>query len=88
METGFRRASRAARRGVVLAPPSSQQPEGDQPLTHVANPLSLIVEQAGGVATTGEENILGITPAQPDHRIAAVLGSRDNIGDLLCCLNE
>jgi len=48
-------------------------------LMYEANPMSFIVEQAGGLATTGKLRILDITPAQIHQRVPVILGSRNEV---------
>ncbi len=74
--------------GTFLYPPTGKAPAGKLRLMYEANPMAMIIEQAGGLATTGQENILDVTPTDLHQRIPVVLGSRDNIADLLCCLAE
>jgi fructose-1,6-bisphosphatase I len=40
------------------------------------NPLAFIAEQAGGLATTGRERILEITPTKLHQRIPYYVGSK------------
>lgn len=61
--------------GVFLYPPSKKTPDGKLRLLYEANPLSLIAEQAGGVATNGFTRILDIIPTDPHMRTALVIGS-------------
>jgi fructose-1,6-bisphosphatase I len=44
-----------------------------------ANPMSFIVEQAGGLATNGHERILDLTPGKLHERVAVVLGSKNEV---------
>lgn len=48
-------------------------------LMYEANPMAMLVEQAGGVATTGEQRILDIVPAQLHQRVPVILGSRNEV---------
>ncbi|HPQ95202.1 MAG: class 1 fructose-bisphosphatase [Thiothrix sp.] len=48
-------------------------------LMYEANPMSLIVEQAGGVSTTGRERILDIKPQDLHQRVPVILGSRNEV---------
>ena len=41
-----------------------------------ANPMALLVEQAGGAATNGRERILEVAPTQLHQRVPVFLGSR------------
>jgi fructose-1,6-bisphosphatase I len=44
-----------------------------------ANPLAYLVEQAGGLATTGRERILDIEPRQIHQRVPLIIGSPDDV---------
>jgi fructose-1,6-bisphosphatase I len=48
-------------------------------LMYEANPMSFIVEQAGGMATNGEERILDIQPQSLHERVAVFLGSKNEV---------
>jgi len=48
-------------------------------LMYEANPMSFIVEQAGGAASTGRERILGLQPAGLHQRVPVILGSRNEV---------
>ncbi len=48
-------------------------------LMYEANPMSMIVEQAGGLASTGYERILEVKPTNLHQRIPVILGSRDEV---------
>ena len=48
-------------------------------LMYEANPMALIVEQAGGVATTGYQRILDIPPAKIHQRCAVIMGSKNEV---------
>jgi len=74
--------------GLFLYPPTHNAPEGKLRLMYEANPMAMIIEQAGGTATTGTENILDISPDNLHQRVPVVLGSPDNIDDLRSCLSE
>jgi fructose-1,6-bisphosphatase I/sedoheptulose-1,7-bisphosphatase len=65
------------RGGVFLYPKDNKDPAkpGRLRLLYEANPISLIIEQAGGLATNGSERILGIQPTALHQRIGFVFGS-------------
>jgi fructose-1,6-bisphosphatase I len=44
-----------------------------------ANPMALIVEQAGGAATDGKTRILDLKPKGLHQRVAVVLGSKNEV---------
>jgi fructose-1,6-bisphosphatase I len=48
-------------------------------LLYEANPMSFIVEQAGGLSSTGRERILEVQPEALHQRIPVVLGSRNEV---------
>ncbi|MCL1126967.1 class 1 fructose-bisphosphatase [Shewanella surugensis] len=48
-------------------------------LMYEANPMAWLVEQSGGKASTGYENILDIEPEHIHQRVAVILGSRNEV---------
>ncbi|MEZ5536652.1 MAG: class 1 fructose-bisphosphatase [Thiolinea sp.] len=48
-------------------------------LMYEANPMSMLIEQAGGAATTGRERILDIQPTELHQRVPVVLGSKNEV---------
>jgi fructose-1,6-bisphosphatase len=44
-----------------------------------ANPISLLIEQAGGRATTGRQRLLEVQPETLHQRIPVILGSRNEV---------
>jgi fructose-1,6-bisphosphatase I len=65
-------------RGGVYLYPGDRRPnyhDGRLRLVYEANPLALVVEQAGGMATDGIRRILDVTPSRPHARIPLVFGS-------------
>src|SRR3984893_10105841 len=69
------------RGGVFLYPRDNKDrsKEGRLRLMYEANPMAMIVEQAGGCATTGRERILDIAPANIHQRVPLILGSRNEV---------
>ncbi len=53
--------------------------EGKLRLMYEANPMALIVEQAGGAATTGRERILDLQPRELHQRVPVILGSKNEV---------
>jgi fructose-1,6-bisphosphatase I len=70
-----------ARGGVFLYPRDARDPSrpGRLRLMYEANPMALIVEQAGGRATTGTERILDVAPTSLHQRVPVILGSREEV---------
>ncbi|AKS42096.1 class 1 fructose-bisphosphatase [Wenzhouxiangella marina] len=48
-------------------------------LMYEANPMAMIVEQAGGAATTGRQRILELEPQEIHQRVPVILGSRAEV---------
>ena len=70
------------RGGVFLYPKDNRDPSkaGKLRLMYEANPLGLVVEQAGGKITNPCENMLEIQPTGLHQRVAVVLGSAEEVG--------
>jgi fructose-1,6-bisphosphatase I len=69
------------RGGVFMYPLDSKMKDkgGKLRLMYEANPMALIVEAAGGAATTGRERILDIQPTKLHQRVPVVLGSKNEV---------
>ena len=69
------------RGGIFLYPWDSREPNkpGKLRLMYEANPMSMLVEQAGGAATNGEQRILDIQPTTLHQRVSVVLGSKNEV---------
>ena len=69
------------RGGIFIYPRDQKDPGkmGKLRLMYEANPMSMIVEQAGGAATDGYTRILDIQPTQLHQRVAVFLGSRNEV---------
>ena len=48
-------------------------------LMYEANPMAMIIEQAGGAATTGYERIMDIVPTKIHQRCAVIMGSKNEV---------
>ena len=69
------------RGGDFLYPRDNKEPAkaGRLRLLYEANPMALIVEQAGGLASTGRERILEISPNGLHQRVPLIFGARDEV---------
>jgi fructose-1,6-bisphosphatase I len=74
--------------GVFLYPADSKSPQGKLRLLYEANPLAFIAEQAGGLATDGEQNILDIEPTDLHQRTPLLIGSRDDVQFVMNTVNQ
>lgn len=71
------------RGGIFMYPNNAklrqQGKDGKLRLMYEANPMAMIVEQAGGAASTGEQRILDVEPSEIHQRIPVILGSREEV---------
>ena len=65
--------------GIYMYPATESSPEGKLRLMYEANPMAFIVEQAGGIATTGSQRILEVTPHKLHQRTPLFIGSPDMV---------
>lgn len=69
------------RGGIFMYPADRREPDkpGKLRLMYEANPMSFLVEQAGGMATNGRQRIMEIQPSKLHERVAVFLGSRNEV---------
>ena len=65
--------------GVFLYPADTNAPSGKLRLLYEAAPLALVVEQAGGAAIDGTNDILDITPTELHQRTPLIIGSKRDV---------
>lgn len=69
------------RGGIFLYPYDLKDPKkaGRLRLMYEANPMSMLVEQAGGASTTGRVRILEIEPTELHQRVPVIIGSKNEV---------
>ena len=69
------------RGGVFMYPWDKREPNkpGKLRLMYEANPMSWLIEQAGGAATNGQQRIMDIEPTQLHQRVSVILGSKNEV---------
>ncbi len=67
------------RGGVFMYPRDAKHVKGRLRLMYEANPMSFIVEQAGGAATDGRTRILDLEPTGLHQRVGLVIGSKNEV---------
>ncbi len=69
------------RGGIFMYPWDKREPgkPGMLRLMYEANPMSFLVEQAGGAATNGLQRIMEIQPTQLHERVSVMLGSKNEV---------
>ncbi len=61
--------------GIFLYP----GPKGKLRLLYEASPLAMVVEQAGGAASTGAERILDLQPQSLHQKVPLIIGSKEDV---------
>jgi len=74
------------RGGLFTYPADNKNPEKPYKLRlmYEANPMSFLVEQAGGMSMTSEGRIMAIEPSDIHQRVEVILGSKNEVE---ACLN-
>jgi len=69
------------RGGIFMYPMDSKiaKQGGKLRLMYEANPMSFIVEQAGGLSSTGHQRIMEIQPTGVHQRVPVILGSKNEV---------
>lgn len=74
--------------GIFIYPADKKNPNGKLRLQYECNPMSFIVEVAGGVATTSKENILDIQPTELHQRVPIFIGSKQMVDKAVSFVNN
>lgn len=69
--------------GVFGYPGDNKNKNGKLRLLYEAAPMAFIMEQAGGMASTGNERIMDIIPNAVHQRVPVILGSKDDVQELV-----
>ncbi|CAG9165285.1 Fructose-1,6-bisphosphatase class 1 [Cupriavidus laharis] len=69
------------RGGIFMYPWDKREPQkaGKLRLMYEANPMAMLVEQAGGAATNGHIRILDVQPEKLHQRVSVILGSKNEV---------
>ncbi|PZV07697.1 MAG: class 1 fructose-bisphosphatase [Leptolyngbya sp.] len=65
--------------GVFLYPGTTKKPEGKLRLLYETAPLAFLIEQAGGRASTGTGDIMGVVPGEIHQRTPFIVGSKEDV---------
>ncbi|GJD06580.1 Fructose-1,6-bisphosphatase, cytosolic [Galdieria sulphuraria] len=68
--------------GIFCYPADKKNPNGKLRLLYEGAPMAFLMEQAGGKASTGTENILDIQPHSIHQRTPVFMGSYEDVCDL------
>lgn len=62
--------------GLFMYPADSKNPNGKLRLIYECNPMSYIIEMAGGIGSTGTQPVLEVTPTELHMRVPIFIGSK------------
>ena len=62
-----------------MYPGTVKQPQGKLRLLYESAPLAFLMEQAGGRASTGTQDILDVVPTKLHERSPLIVGSKENV---------
>ena len=68
-----------SRGGVFLYPADSKDLPGRLRLMYEGNPIAFIIEQAGGLASTGRERLMEVVPQDLHQKVPVIFGSRAEV---------
>ncbi len=74
--------------GVFIYPADRKNTNGKLRLLYEASPMAFLIEQAGGLSTTGEKSILDIVPEGLHQRVPVIIGSRWEVEKYLEFITE
>lgn len=74
--------------GIFIYPHSSKYPNGKLRLMYECNPLSFIIEQAGGKATNGSKRIMEVEAKSIHQQTPIYIGSKENVDKVTEFLEE
>lgn len=74
--------------GIFLYPPTEKAPNGKLRLLYECNPMSFIVEQAGGISSTGKGRIMEVEPNDLHQRVPMFIGSKNMVNQILDYIKE
>lgn len=69
--------------GIFGYPDDKKSKNGKLRLLYEGFPMAYLVEQAGGLATTGKMPILDIQPTEIHQRTGIFLGSKEDVEDIM-----
>lgn len=74
--------------GIFMYPATKDCPKGKLHLLYECIPMAYIIEQAGGLATTGSMPILDVIPKSIHQRSPIFLGSTEDVQDVIDCFTR
>jgi len=62
--------------GIFLYPADKSNANGKLRLLYECNPMSYLIEMAGGLSTNGHDSILNLQPTELHQRVPVFIGSK------------
>ena len=69
--------------GIFGYPGDAKNPNGKLRLLYEGAPMSFIVEQAGGLSTTGKQRVMEVQPEFVHQRVPIVMGSKEDVQEVI-----
>lgn len=69
--------------GVFGYPADKKNTTGKLRLLYEAAPMSFLIEQAGGLSSTGKERIMDIAPENVHQRVPVIMGSKNEVQEVI-----
>jgi len=69
--------------GIFGYPGDKKNPNGKLRLLYEGAPMSFIIEQAGGLSTTGRERVMDLEPKAVHQRVPVILGSKNLVQEVI-----
>ncbi|XP_076355538.1 fructose-1,6-bisphosphatase 1-like [Tachypleus tridentatus] len=69
--------------GIFMYPATKDSPSGKLRLLYECNPMAYLIEQAGGIASTGKIPVLDVIPEKIHERSPIFLGSTEDVEEIL-----
>merc|ERR1711879_714207 len=69
--------------GVFGYPGDTKNPNGKLRLLYEGAPMSFIMEQAGGLSTTGTQRVMEIQPEIVHQRVPMIMGSKNDVQEII-----
>jgi fructose-1,6-bisphosphatase I len=73
--------------GVFIYAETTSHPHGKLRLMYECNPISFLIEQAGGKASSGNTRIMDVKPTAIHQRLPVIIGSSEMVDEVLGFLN-
>jgi fructose-1,6-bisphosphatase I len=72
--------------GIFIYPETTKAPNGKLRILYECNPMAYIMEQAGGIATTGKQRIMDVELTELHQRVPCIMGSKNMVEKMLTFL--